>query len=102
MWSTADDRQWDNRPVGMSSQIEIETANAEAIRQYAAAYTAHYVERNLSLALECYGLVRTNHPNSPEAGYARMQIQNIAQSVVPVQELVDAQVKLIHIKLTTN
>ena len=31
-----------------------------------------------------------------------MQIQNIAKSVVPVQDLVDAQVKLIHVHVSVN
>lgn len=36
-----------------------------------------------------------SHPNTPEAEYARMQVQNIVNSVVPEQELLDAQMKLV-------
>ncbi len=35
-----------------------------------------------------------SHPDDPEAGYSRMQIQNIVNTVVPKQELLDAQIEL--------
>jgi hypothetical protein len=35
-----------------------------------------------------------SHPSAREAGYARMQVQNIVNAV-PKQELLDAQIKLV-------
>jgi hypothetical protein len=36
-----------------------------------------------------------SHPSAHEAGYARMQVQNIINAVVPKQELLEAQIKLV-------
>jgi hypothetical protein len=35
-----------------------------------------------------------SHPGTQEAGYSRAQVQNIINTVVPEQELLDAQVEL--------
>ena len=45
-------------------------------------------------ALELYRGIVAAHPETPEAGYSRTQIQNIVNSVVPDQELLDAQADL--------
>ena len=66
----------------------------EAGEQYAAAYAAHYTEKNLHQALKLYKGIVTAHPNAPEAGYSHSQIQNIVNNVVPKQDLLDAQVEL--------
>jgi hypothetical protein len=71
-----------------------DTGLAEAIQQYAAAYTAHYTTKALHEALELYRGVIAEHPNTEEAKYSRSQIQNIVNAVVPKQELSDAQVDL--------
>ena len=66
----------------------------EAGKQYAAAHAAHYVTKDLQKAIELYKGVIAAHPNTPEAGYCHAQIQNIVKSVVPQQELLDAQATL--------
>jgi hypothetical protein len=67
---------------------------AEAGQQYAAAYAAHYTTKDLYEALGLYQGVMVAHPDTREAEYSRSQLQNIATSVVPKQDLLDAQVEL--------
>jgi hypothetical protein len=67
----------------------------EAAKQYAVAYAAHYTTKDLRDALELYMGIMAGHPDTQEAGYSRSQIQNIANAVVPRQELVNAQVDLV-------
>jgi hypothetical protein len=71
-----------------------DTELTEAGRQYAAAYAAHYTGRDLRLAVQLYMQVIASHPSGKEAGYSRMQVQNIVNAVVPKQELLDAQTEL--------
>ena len=74
----------------MRNDIEL----TEAGQQYAAAYAAHYKARDLPRALRLYVKVMASHPDAQEAGYSRAQVQNIINTVVPKQELLDAQVEL--------
>jgi hypothetical protein len=74
-----------------------QTEPTEASRQYAAAYAAHYTGRDLPLALQLYKQLMSSYPITQEAGYARVQIQNIVNAVVPKQALLDAQIELVHI-----
>ena len=74
----------------MKNDIEL----TQTGRQYAAAYAAHYTKRDLPTALQLYRDVMASHPDDPEAGYSRTQIQNIVNTVVPQQELLDAQIEL--------
>ena len=71
-----------------------EAASTKAEQDYAAAHTAHYKTKDLTVALELYQGVMAAHPDTPEAGYSQSQIQNIAKSVVPKQELLDAEVAM--------
>jgi len=48
----------------------------------------------LPVALRLYINVMASHPDAQEAGYSRMQIQNIVNTVVPKQQLLDGQVEL--------
>lgn len=66
----------------------------EAGREYAAAYAVHYTERDLPGALRLYVNVIASHPDEEEADFSRAQVQNIVNTVVPKQELFDAQVNL--------
>lgn len=70
------------------------TETTEAGRQYAAAYEAHYMTKDLREALGLYRGLTIAHPDTPEARYSRSQIQNIVNAVVPKQELFDAQADL--------
>ena len=70
------------------------TASTEAGREYAAAYAAHYTERDLPVALQLYRKVMASHPGAKEAGYSRTQVRNIVNTVVPKQELLNAQIEL--------
>lgn len=74
----------------MGNEIE----RGEAGRQYAAAHAAHYVARDLPLALQLYKAVLASHPSTEEAGYSRTQVQNLVNAVVPQQELLEAQMEL--------
>ncbi|KMY67708.1 hypothetical protein AAU61_07395 [Desulfocarbo indianensis] len=69
-----------------------EAAPTEVGNQYAAAHAMHYKTKDLDEALGLYEGVMAAYPDSPEAEYSRSQIQNIAKSVVPKEELVAAQV----------
>ena len=71
-----------------------DNARTEAARAYAAAYAAHYSERDLAMALQLYEKIPTAHASAREAGYSRTQIQNIVNVVVPDRELLDAQMEL--------
>ena len=74
-----------------------QTESTEASRQYDAAYAAHYTGRDLPLALQLYKELMSAYPNAREAGYARMQVQNIVNAVIPKQALLDAQTELARI-----
>jgi hypothetical protein len=78
-----------------ATDMRTETEPTEANQQYAAAYAAHYTGRDLPLALQLYRKLMASHPSAQEAGYARMQVQNITNAVVPKQELLEAQIKLV-------
>lgn len=73
---------------------EKDTELTEAGRQYAAAYAAQYTARDLPAALQHYLKLIKSYPDAQEASYARTQVQNIINTVVPQQELLDAQVVL--------
>ncbi len=73
-----------------------------ADRAYAAAHAAHYSQRDLAAALRLYRDLIAARPNAPEARYSRTQIQNIVDTVVPAQELLDAQVGLALARLDGN
>lgn len=79
-----------------------DTNQEKAVLNYAAAHAAHYKAKDLNTALELYSGVMTSHPDTPEAGYSRTQIQNIAKSVVPRQALLDAEKQLIRVHLEKN
>ena len=70
------------------------TASTEAGREYATAYAAHYTGRDLPVALQLYMKVIASHPDTQEATYSRAQVHNIVNSVVPRQELLDAEIRL--------
>ena len=75
--------------------MQDETESTEASRQYAAAYAAHYSGHDLPLALESYRKLIASNPDTDEAAYSRMQIQNIANAVIPRQALLDAHIDLV-------
>lgn len=62
--------------------------------EYAAAYAAQYEARDLPLALRLYRKLMASQPVAHEINYSRMQVHNIVKSVVPEQELFDAEMKL--------
>ena len=74
----------------MRNDIAVTTVGQE----YAAAYTAHYEEKNLHSALALYQGLVAAHPDTQEAGYSRSQIQNIVKAVVPRETLSEAHVDL--------
>jgi len=92
---TTRDARGETGEKGMSK----DTALARADQQYTAAYAMHYKTRNLHEALGLYTGIVAAHPDTQEADYSRMQIQNIVRRVVPKQELEDAQVSLAHAHL---
>lgn len=57
--------------------------------EYTAAHEAHYKAKNLQQALGLYEAIIATHPDAQEAAYARMQIHNIASSVIPRDELLE-------------
>ena len=77
-----------NRNDTDSTEVE----NADTL--YAAAYAAHYTAKDLQVAFGLYRSLMSSHPDTPEAGYSRSQIQHIAKATVPKEKLFDAQVDL--------
>jgi hypothetical protein len=75
------------------------STSAEAAREYAVAYAAHYSARDLATELQLYKKLMASHASAPEAGYSRTQIQNIVKLVVPEQELLDTQMELARVRL---
>lgn len=71
-----------------------DTELTEAGRQYAAAYAAHYSTRDLRAALQLYLNITTSYPDAQESEYSRAQIHNICRTVVPKQQLLDAETEL--------
>ena len=71
-----------------------ETELTEAGKPYAEAYSTHYTTKDLHKAIDLYKNIMAAHPNTKEAEYSRTQIQNIVQSVVPNQKLLEAQLEL--------
>lgn len=70
------------------------TEVTNAGQQYAAAYAAHYSDRNVPLALQLYGELVDSYPSTAEAEYSRMQVHNIVNAVVPKQTMQDAEMAL--------
>lgn len=67
---------------------------SEEARAYAAAYAAHYSQRDLAAALQLYRDLIASHAGTAEARYSRTQIQNIVNALVPAHQLLDAQLEL--------
>ena len=70
------------------------TRLTEAGQQYATAYDAHYKTKDVYKAFKLYERIIAAHPDTQEAGYSRSQVQNIVNTVVPKQEVMDALAKL--------
>ena len=62
--------------------------------RYAAAHAAHYAAGNLRQAIGLYEAILAEHNETPEAGYARSQIENIVRALVPRAVLFQAGVDL--------
>jgi hypothetical protein len=71
-----------------------ETVRTEARVQYEAAHALQYQTNDPLQALKLYMEIMVAHPKTREASYSRSQILNIVSSVVPEQELFDAQVAM--------
>ena len=63
-------------------------------QEYAAAYDVHYTTKDMHEAFVLYGRLIAAHPDTQEAKYSRTQVQNIVNTVVPKQEIMDAMVEL--------
>ena len=70
------------------------TEPATAGERYNTAYAVHYTTKDLREAVEQYHGIIAAHPDSPEAGYSRAQIVNIANSVVSKEALLEAYMSL--------
>jgi len=75
----------------MSSQHPHTT---EAARHYESAYRIHQDQDDLLRAFLAYDRVIQQHPDTPEAGFARHQMRNIVRSTVPADELWASQYQL--------
>lgn len=83
-------------PFGMSHVMTLHRASSNAHDLYAAAYTEHYSNRNLPLALDLYCAVLQSDPDAVEAGYARAQIQNIVATTIHPEDLLKTTIDLLH------
>jgi hypothetical protein len=66
----------------------------EVGRLYVATYTMHHTTKNLRKAFELYKNIITKHPSTKETAYAKCQIQNIVNTVVPDDERLSIQMDL--------
>ena len=66
---------------------------------YQAAHAAHYKTKDLRKAMQLYKVLIDAHPSTKEAEYSRSQISNIARSVVSKEELLNAQIEMVHAHL---
>ena len=78
----------------------IPAKHEKAVQQYAMAHTTHYKTKDLLKAYQQYREILASYPGAKEAEYARMQIRNIVDSVVPDQEVDDctSELALAHLK----
>ena len=84
--------RWRENIGGMRLRHDTEATKAD--KQYTEAHAAHYKSKDLNKALKLYKEIMATHPNTEEAKYSRVQIQNIVIAVVPKQKLFDVQVDL--------
>lgn len=66
-------------------------AAQNSAQQYAEAHAAHYTAKDLRKAIGSYHRIIVAHPTSPEAGYSRTQILNIAFRVISRDVLLESQ-----------
>jgi hypothetical protein len=71
-----------------------DTKLTDAVQDYATAYNEHYTTKDLHKAFGLYESLIEAHPDSLEAGYSRSQIQNIVNTVVPKQKVMDVLAEL--------
>ncbi len=79
--------------------MQSETRVTEASQQYAAAYAAHYQAGDLRGAICSYEEILVTQPGTQEAAYSRTQLLNIVRQVVPVEDLLCAQIDLARARL---
>lgn len=77
--------------------MNTDVKSVDAVGPYATAYAAHYSYHDLPLALSHYQGVISTYPDAPEADYSRMQIQNIVNTIISKQDLMDAQLELVRV-----
>ena len=76
--------------------------STKAVQQYAEAYDAHYVLKDLRKALDLYKCIIAESPNAKESDYSRSQIGNIANAVVPRDVYLDAVIEVTHAHLKNS
>lgn len=81
--------------------MEDPTSNGAA-RKYAAAQVTHYTDKDLRKAFVSYNDIIVSHPDSPEAGYSRTQILNMATRILNEDELLESQMRLALAKLDST
>lgn len=74
--------------------MTVTAQDTDAREQYATARAAHYTAKDLREAIGHYNDIIVAHPDSPEAGYSRTQILNIANSIIPEDELLESQMSM--------
>ncbi len=70
--------------------MEHNTILTDVGQEYAAAYDVHYTTKDMHEAFVLYGRLIAAHPQTQEA----TQVQNIVNTEVPKQEIMDALEKL--------
>jgi len=61
-----------------------------ADQDYTKAHDMHYKTKDLPKAFKLYRDIIADYPETKEAGYSLSQVHNIANAVVPKQEVMDA------------
>lgn len=76
--------------------------STEAGRKYAMAYKAQYTTKDIHKAFTLYEDLIAAHPDTLEAGYSRSQVQNIVNTVVPKNKILDSLLELVRIHFEQN
>ena len=80
--------------IGLVAATDADHGEFRGLGVYVHATFLILIGRDLPSGMRLDKQVMASHPGAKEADYARMQVQNIVNAVVPKQELLDAQIEL--------
>ena len=76
--------------------------STEVGRKYSTAYDAQYTTKDIHKAFTLYADIIVAFSDTEEAGYSRSQVQNIVNTVVPKNKIMDSLLELLRIHFEQN